>query len=121
MRIVTIGLFATVFLACSTQHVGNTQSTWVVKSIDLNALEKVEIDSIAQVLIADLQTDYQKNPSVKSYDLIKLSSAFLDKATNHNILIFDIAHVDDVQVIYEVDSSGQVVSKYLRSIWENQK
>lgn len=105
------------FLLTGCQSVpADSGSEWQVRTLDATALRTVFETSIDQMLVDKLIEDYKKSPKDRAYSELTLSRVLGDGG-GRQYLVFDIQYVDDVSVVYVLDSRNAILEKFLMSPW----
>lgn len=68
------------------------------------------------MLVDKLIEDYKKSPKDRAYSELTLSRVLGDGG-GRQYLVFDIQYVDDVSVVYVLDSRNAILEKFLMSPW----
>ena len=107
------------FLLTGCQSVpAGSGSEWQVRTLDATALRTVAATSIDQMLVDKLIEDYKKSPKDRAYSELTLSRVLGDgDGGGRQYLVFDIQYVDDVSVVYVLDSRNAILEKFLMSPW----
>jgi hypothetical protein len=91
---------------------------WEIKTFDGRKLHAVSASSVDQVLINWLIEDYKKAPKDSAYSELTLSRVLRDEeGGRRRYFIFNLEYVDDVNVVYVLDSRNIVLEKFLASPW----
>jgi len=89
-----------------------------VRAFDATALQAVSAISIDQVLVNQLIEDYRSFPRDSAYPELTLSRVLGDgEDSGRRYLVFDIQYVDDVSVVYVLNSRNVILEKFLMSPW----
>lgn len=93
-------------------------SEWKVRAFDATTLHVVSASSVDQMLVDQLVEDYRKFPKDSAYSELTLSRVLGDgEGGGRRHFIFDLQYVDDVSVVYVLDSRNVILEKSLMSPW----
>jgi hypothetical protein len=92
-------------------------SDWSVRSFDTTELHVASADSIDKRLVDELVEDFRKSPMDRAYPELALSRV-LESGGARRYFIFDIRYVDDVSVVYALDSHNVILDKFITSPWK---
>jgi hypothetical protein len=96
----------------------NSGSEWQVRAFDATTLQAVSASSVDQMLVEQLIEDYKKFPKDSAYSELTLSRVLGDgEGDGRRYFFFDLQYVDDVSVVYVLDSSNVILEKFLVSPW----
>lgn len=92
---------------------------WKVRAFDATELHAVAADEVDQVLVARLIEDYKKFPKDSDYAELTLSRVLGNGgAGGKRYFVFDLRYVDDVSVVYVLDSGNAILEKFFASPWK---
>lgn len=93
-------------------------SEWEARAFDVMKLHAVSVSSIDQILVEQLIEDYKKSPKDSGYSELALSRVLEDgEEGGRRYFVFDLQYVDDVNVVYVLDSRNVILEKFLMSPW----
>lgn len=96
----------------------NSVSEWRVRTLDATRLDAVSAISVDQVLVDRLIDDYKKNPKDSDYSELTLSRVLQDReGGGKRYFVFELRYVDDVGVVYVLDSKNVILEKFMTSPW----
>jgi hypothetical protein len=96
----------------------DTGGEWQVKTFNATKLRAVSAISIDQMLVDRLIQDYKKFPKDSGYTELTLSRVLEDgEGSGRRYFVFDLRYVDDVSVVYVLDSRNVTLEKFLASPW----
>lgn len=114
----TAMLISALLLAGCQSVPADSGSVWQVRAFDATALQAVSAISIDQVLVNQLIEDYRSFPRDSAYPELTLSRVLGDgEDSGRRYLVFDIQYVDDVSVVYVLNSRNVILEKFLMSPW----
>lgn len=118
MRSLVIVLVSLFILSCN-EGLGTGSSVgWPIKVLETKALQRLDLNDISSSAIENINVDYQQNPAFVPYSELILYYAFFNISSNQTTLVFGIVGVDDIQAVYVIRQDGQVLEKYLYSLWQ---
>jgi len=92
-------------------------NSWKYSELDFSELREIENDEVSFSIIQKVLMDYRKYPADEFFLDIELSKVFLDESNSQRVLVFDIAGVEDIQIIYVLNNSNVIVRKNMYSNW----
>lgn len=111
-------LISALFLAGCQSVPANSGSEWQVRTFDATTLHAVSESSVDQMLVDQLIEDYKKFPKDSAYSELTLSRVLGDgDGDGRRYFVFDLKYVDDVSVVYFLDSRNVILEKFLISPW----
>ena len=118
MRYVLIIVTLILNIACANQSVHKSSNGWETAPLNKKGLLSISESDVPARFLTLARTDYIKAPLREQYSQLNLDSAYLNQSTEERVLVFDIEHTDDVQVVYVIIPSGEIRSKYIHSLWK---
>ncbi|MCD9033749.1 hypothetical protein LDO32_18720 [Luteimonas sp. Y-2-2-4F] len=116
-RVSPAALIAALLLAgCQSVSV-SSGSKWQVKNFDTTTLQDVSASSVDQMLVNQLVEDYKKYPSDSDYSELALLRVLEDRGGGRRYFVFDLHYVDDVSVVYVLDSHDVILERFIMSPW----
>lgn len=92
---------------------------WQVRNFDAKKLSVVGASLVDQVLVDQLVEDYKKLPADSGYPALTLSRVLEDGENGgRRYFVFDLQYVDDISVVYVLDSRNVILEKFLASPWK---
>jgi hypothetical protein len=111
-------LISALFLMGCQSVSADSGSEWQVKPFDATALHAVSVGSVDQMLVEQLIENYKKFPKYSESSELTLSRVLGDgDSGGRRYFIFDIQYVDDVSVVYVLDSRNTILERFLMSPW----
>lgn len=94
------------------------RAEWKVRDFYASTLHPVSANSVDQVLVEQLIEDYRRFPKDGSYSRLNLSRVLeAGEGGGRRYFVFDVQYVDDVAVVYVLDSRNAILDKFLISPW----
>lgn len=96
----------------------NSGNEWQVRAFDATTLQAMSASSVDQMLVDQLIEDYKKSPRDSAYSELTLSRVLGDgEGGGRRYFVFNLQYVDDVSVVYVLDSRNVILEKFLMSPW----
>lgn len=121
-RIVSPAVLVSTLLLTGCQSAPTSSGNeWQVKAFDATALHTMSTISVDQLLVDRLIEDYKKSPKDSDYSELTFSRALWDRDEGgRRYFVFDLRYVDDIGVVYVLDSKNVILEKFLASPWQQQ-
>jgi hypothetical protein len=106
-----------VLVGCQSAPSGS-ESEWRVRAFHAAKLNVVSANTVDQKLVDQMIEDYKKSPKNNDYSELTLSHVLEGReGGGMRYFIFNLRYVDDVNVVYVIDSRNVVLDKFLASPW----